>query len=130
MEYGDFGGVGTNGSAYYGTVQPDTDGDLTMVFAFSDDNSYPGVAYISHRTSTPYFTWNSGFDGGYYLRSGTVFYNEFRWGDYSGTAIEYNSKTGQVNTWFSGMFSANVPGINNSWSTGIGYNAFSAQTQP
>ena len=130
MEYGDFGGVGTNGSAYYGTVQPNTDGDLTMVFAYSDDNSYPGVAYISHRTSTPYFTWNSLADSGFYLKAGQVYYNEGRWGDYSGTAIEYNSKTHQVNTWFSGMFSSNVPGITNSWSTAIGYNAFSDPTQP
>jgi hypothetical protein len=126
--YGDGGLLRTNGSAFFGTAQPDTDGDLLMVFAFSSDTDFPGVAYITHRTSEGDGKWNYG-GGGLFLRSGTVFYNEGRWGDYSGTAMEYATAGSQINWWFSGMFSQNFVSISNSWATAIGKDAYTTFTQ-
>ncbi len=124
--YGDGGLLRTNGSAFFGTVQPNSDGDLLMVFAFSSDTDFPGVAYITHRTSELDGAWNYG-GGGFFLRSGLVFYNEGRWGDYSGTAPEYTAS--QINFWFSGMFSQSFSSIANSWATAIGKDAYTSFTQ-
>jgi hypothetical protein len=126
--YGDGGGLRSNGSAFFGTAQPDTDGDLLMVFAFSSDTDFPGVAYITHRVSEGDGLFNYG-GGGFFLHTGQVFYNEGRWGDYSGTALEYASADTQNNWWFSMMYSQSFTSIANSWATHIGKDAYTLTTQ-
>jgi hypothetical protein len=126
--YGDGGGLRTNGSAFFGTAQPDTDGDLLMVFAFSSDTDFPGVAYITHRVSEGDGLFNYG-GGGIFLHQGLVFYNEGRWGDYSGTAIEYATANTQINWWFSGMYSQSFSSIADSWATQIGKDAYTSILQ-
>lgn len=126
--YGDGGGLRGNGSAFFGTAQPDTDGDLLMAFAFSSDVDFPGVAYITHRVSEGDGKWNYG-GGGIFLHTGLVFYNEGRWGDYSGTAIEYATANSQINWWFSMMYSQSFTSIANSWATHIGKDAYTSIMQ-
>ncbi len=128
LTYGDGAGLRGNGSAFFGTAQPDTDGDLLMVFAFSSDVDFPGVAYITHRVSEGDGKWNYGGNGTF-LHSGLVFYDEGRWGDYSGTAIEYATAGSQINWWFSGMYSQSFTSIANSWATHIGKDAYTLTTQ-
>jgi hypothetical protein len=91
-----------------------------MVFNFSSTTAYPGLAYTSRRVS---YGDNLMHDPGIYLRTGQAQYNQFRWGDYTGTSPDL---TGGPFMWFSGMFSNSV----GNWSTGIGRNGFISPTVP
>jgi hypothetical protein len=121
-------GAGHFADAYFGTIQPDPEGNWTMVFNFSNRSISPGTAYTSNRV-----TWPTPFhDGGFFLCQNNRFYNQFRWGDYTATAIDLlnpaqlGAPAGGTPSrfpafWFSGMF---VKG-NGHWSTCIGANTFS-----
>jgi hypothetical protein len=118
----------TNGSTFYGTPQPDPEGNVTMVFALSDDGHFPGVAYVSRRVTQ---TQNTMHDGGIYLAAGQHFYkqldthNRNRWGDYTAVAPDLTSSLTTF-MWFAGQFSDSV----GNWATTIGENGFTAVTQP
>lgn len=114
------GAWASHGSAYFGTLQPDPENNVTMVFNFSSTTAYPGLAYTSRRVS---YGDNLMHDPGIYLRNGQAQYNQFRWGDYTGTSPDL---TGGPFMWFSGMFSNSV----GNWSTGIGRNGFISPTVP
>lgn len=122
------GNFNTNGSTYYGTPQPDPEGNVTMVFALSDDNHYPGVAYVSRRVTQ---TQNTMHDAGIYLAAGQHFYqqlccgNRNRWGDYTAVAPDLTSPTTTF-MWFAAQFSDSA----GNWATKIGKNGFTAVTQP
>jgi len=121
-------GAGHFADAYFGTIQPDPEGNWTMVFNFSNRSISPGTAYTSNRV-----IWPTPFhDGGFFLCQNNRFYNQFRWGDYTATAIDLlnpaqlGAPAGGTPSrfpafWFSGMF---VKG-NGHWSTCIGANTFS-----
>jgi hypothetical protein len=125
-------GAGHVAGAYFGTIQPDPEGNWTMVFNFSNQNNAPGTAYTSNRV-----TWPTPFhDGGLFLCQNNVFYSQDRWGDYTATAIDLlnaaqpNASAGGTPArnpafWFSGMFVKN----NGQWSTCIGANTFSLATE-
>jgi hypothetical protein len=115
----DIGG-GTGLNAYFGTIQPDTERNLTMVFSFSGDNFFPSVAYVSNRATMAPGSWH---DSGVFLCSGQAFYSQGRWGDYTGTSIELTSPN---RMWFSGMFSQ----ANGDWGTCVGKNGYTASNQP
>lgn len=114
-------GYGVNGSSYYGTLQPDSEGNVTMVYAFSDDNNYPSLAYVSRRTSQ---LANTMHDSGIFAASGAGSYTQGRWGDYTGVSLDESSAN--VTKWFSGMYSLS----NGNWSTAIDYNGFLTPNQP
>jgi len=113
-------GGGTIANAYFGTLQPDAERNLTMVFNFSGDNSFPGVAVVSNRVTQAPGNWH---DPGIFLCAGQGLYTQGRWGDFTGTSIETSS---QQKMWVSGMFS---DGSGN-WSTCIGKNGYVASNQP
>ena len=113
-------GGGTTVNAYFGTIQPDTERNLTMVLNFSGDNFFPGVVYTSNRATQAPGSWH---DAGLFLCQGQAFYGQQRWGDFTGTSIEASSP-GRM--WFSGMFSQS----DGNWGTCIGKNGFVASNQP
>ncbi len=114
------GGWGSNGSAYYATLQPDTENNLVMVFSFSADNAFPGMVYTSRRVNYGDSLMNG---VGSYLVSGSAFWNQgcnnngqfCRWGDYNATAPDLTVAT-QPSMWFAAQY-ANSSG---NWGTAIG----------
>ena len=124
-------GAGHAAGAYYGTIQPDPEGNWTMVFNFSNRTTSPATAYTSNRV-----TWPTPFhDPGFFLCQNNAVYNQGRWGDYTGTApdllnsAQLGAPAGGTPTrypgfWFAGMFVKN----NGNWSTCIGANTFSLAT--
>src|SRR2546425_266560 len=70
--WGCFGFSGDNTfSAYYPTAQPDDEGNVTAVFNFSGQYSYPSVGYISKRSTMRPGSFS---DSGIILKSGAAFY--------------------------------------------------------
>jgi hypothetical protein len=125
------GGRGVNGSNYYGTLSLDSEGNSTIVYAYSDDSFFPGVAYTSKRVTS--LTLH---DNGIFLATGGAFYEQLdgsgrnRWGDYTAVAPDFNGlDPNGLNTtmmWFAGEFS-NSSG---NWATRIGTNRFTSLSQP
>jgi hypothetical protein len=116
------GGRSNNGSAYFATLQPDPERNVTMVLNYSDSSTSPGTAYVSRRVTQ---AKNTMHDTGIYLQSGLATYNFERWGDYTGTAIDLTSSTTPY-MWFSGMYTTST----GNWGTRIGRNTFSSVNQP
>ncbi len=108
-----------DGAASFGALMPDADGNLFMLFEFSNNASFPGVAYTARRV-----TYSPGFfhDGGIYLRTGDANTFDSRWGDFEATSYDGVSTD---NVWFSGQYS-NSSG---DWSTFIGKDKFSLATR-
>lgn len=111
------GGWGGNGSAYFATLQPDAEGNVAMVFNWSNDGIYPGTAYAMRRVSQYLM-----HDAGGFIRAGQGYYGQGRWGDYTGTS--FDASNGSM--WFSGMYS--LP--NGNWGTRIGNAMFKTPNQP
>jgi hypothetical protein len=107
------GGFVQNGSAYFGTLQPDPEGNVTMVYNYSEDDQFPGTAYTSRKVDYCCLMNGSGF----FIRGGDAFYGQGRWGDYTGTAVD-NTLANSPSVWFSGMFAES----NGNWGTWIGAN--------
>jgi hypothetical protein len=116
------GGQGAAGSTYFGTLAPDVEGDLTMVFGYSDSNIFPESAYASRRVTQ---ARNTLHDSGIVLCSGSAIYTQGRWGDYTAAVGDITSAS-QGYMWFSAM---NVLS-NGDWGTCIGKNGFTSDTQP
>ncbi len=108
------GGRGNAGSSFYGVLQPDTEGNATLAYAYSDSSSYPGIAYTSKRVTA--LTLH---DNGLYLQSGQGQYNQGRWGDYTGVAPDLTNPA-SISMWFSMMYSTS----GGNWATMIGRNRF------
>jgi len=127
-----WGCVGFSGdstfSEYYPAVQPDEEGNVTVVYNASSSTLYPSTAYLTNRAS---HATGSFRDGGQYLATGSSWYCEIdgygrnRWGDYTatypfGSIIQYSPTF-----WFAGQFSAS-----SNWSTQIGKTSYTSVTQP
>jgi len=129
--------------AFFPTPVPDFEGNVTTVFNFSGNlgacagggaGCYASLAYDSQRV-----TLGSGFnDNGIYLATGTAFYNQGRWGDYTAVApvvpgYQVGATPLRPGFAFSGMYagpgSCFGPG-SGCWFTRIGYNQFSTVNQP
>jgi hypothetical protein len=108
--------TGTGRAAYYGTVQSDPEGNVIMVYNYSDDSTYPGVSYASRRVTQADGVFH---DAGIALISGQGNYAQARWGDYEGTAIDFQSTT-SPSIWFSGMYSR----ADGTWGTRVGKATF------
>src|ERR1700687_764718 len=93
------GGQGTNGSAYFATLQPDPENNVIMTYNYSDDNIYSEFAVNGCRVSLGDSVMNGpGFAFG--IAGGL--YNQFRWGDYSATAPDLTFPSAP-RMWASGM---------------------------
>src|SRR5579859_631601 len=103
-----------DGTASFGALMPDSDGDLFMVFEFMNSSINPEVAYTARRVG---FTLGRFHDGGFVLKAGGASTSNSRWGDYEATSYD-----GANNVWFAGEYSAS----NSDWSTYIGRDAFCA----
>ncbi len=115
------GGWASHGSAFFGTLQPDPENNLVMVYNYTSQSSYPGTAYTSRRVSYGDGLMNG---AGIYLANGAAYYNQGRWGDYTATAVDLNSSLNPY-MWFSGMYSD----ANGNWATQIGKAGYTAPNQ-
>jgi len=103
-----------DGTASFGTLMPDADGDLFMVFEFMNSSINPEVAYTARRVAYPFGSFH---DGGFILKGGNAPTSNSRWGDFEATSFD-----GATNVWFAGEYSAS----NGNWSTYIGRDSFCA----
>lgn len=115
-------GQGAAGATYFGAVQPNDAGDLTMVFVYSDNNIFPLSAYVSRRVTQ---AKNVMHDNGIGLCGNSSLWTGDRWGDYSAVAGDTSSSIFN-SMWFSAMNS--TPGGH--WGACIGKNSFTAINQP
>jgi hypothetical protein len=106
------GGWVNNGSAFYATLQPDQENNLVMVFEYSTDKQYPSLVFASRRV-TFHDNWMNG--AGNFLVSGSAYYSQARWGNYTATAPDLTIANFPT-MWFAGMY-ANSSG---NWGTAIG----------
>lgn len=123
---GGFGGGDTTYGQYYATVQPDDEGNVTVVHNESSDVIYPSTAYLTHRTTLASFP-----DGGLYLAFGSPptycqldNFGRNRWGDYTATSPFGSSIAPYPEFWFAGQFSES----SGNWGTKIGKNGYSNPT--
>lgn len=116
------GGWSSSGSAFYATLQPDPENDVTMVFNYSSKSIKPGTAYVSRRVT---HGQNLMHDAGVMLQSGISAYHHTRWGDYTATAIDLTVANNPL-MWFSGMYAR----ADGHWGTKIGRNGYTNVNQP
>jgi hypothetical protein len=107
------GGFVQSGSAYFATLQPDPEGNATMVYNYSENDEFPGTAYTARKVDYCCLMNGSGF----FIRGGDAFYGQGRWGDYTATAVD-NTLANSPSVWFSGMFAES----DGDWGTWIGAN--------
>lgn len=103
-----------DGTASFGALMPDADGDLFMVFEFMNSSTNPEIAYTARRVTFPLGSFH---DGGLVLKAGAAPTSNSRWGDYEATSYD-----GANNVWFAGEYSAS----NGDWSTFIGRDTYCA----
>jgi len=109
----DCGGQGASGSAYYATLIPDAEDNITMTYTYSDNNTFPEMAVTGRRVTLSDSIMNG---PGYVIIGGSGLYGQGRWGDFSAVAPD-NSLAGSVLMWTAGDFDNS-----GNWGT-----AFSAQ---
>lgn len=131
------GGFSNGGSAYYGTMQPDSERNFVMVYSYSAPGTagctpnsssciYPSAAYVSHRVTQPQNTFP---DQGLILQLGASYYHQTnpqgvnRWGDYSAAAPSYSKAN---SFWVEGEYSIN----SSSWGKAVGLTAFTSPAGP
>jgi hypothetical protein len=118
-----------SGARFYPTVQPDSEGNVTLVFNYSDDTVYPSSEYASNRvTQAP----NTMHDDGKILQPGLAFYSPPKfsgvpkpWGHYTAAAVDLTPAT-QPSMWFTAETSKALK----EYRTAIGHNAYTAASQP
>ena len=108
------GGQGASGSAFFATLVPDAEDNLTMEYTYSDNNIYPEMAVTGRRVTYVDSNMNG---AGFVVAGGSGLYTQGRWGDYSAVAPD-NSAPGKVLMWTAGDYDAS-----GNWGTAI-----SAQT--
>ena len=82
---------GTATDTYYGTLQPDPQGNVIMVFNYSDNSSFPvSSAYTGRRVTQ---AANAMHDPFIFLQIGAAAYQDSLWGDYTATAPDLTSAT-------------------------------------
>jgi len=103
-----------DGTASFGALMPDADGNLFMVFEFMNSSTNPELAYTGRRVAFPFGSFH---DGGLILKAGGAPTFDSRWGDFEATSFD-----GTTNVWFAGQYSAS----SGDWSTYIGRDSFCA----
>jgi hypothetical protein len=76
--------------SFYGTLQPDPEGNVIMVFSYSDGGTDVSSAYTGRRVTQ---AANTMHDAGNFLQIGAAAYQDGRWGDYNATAPDLTSPT-------------------------------------
>jgi hypothetical protein len=115
-------GGGRTANAYYGTIVPDPERNLAMVFNFSGTSRFGSTAYVTNRVTNVAGHWH---DAGNFLMTGRAFYGQGRWGDYTGVSNDLSSPTSPT-LWFSGMFAQ----ADGTWGTWIGRTGYRFSNQP
>ncbi len=115
------GGQAASGGSYYAALAPDVGGDLTMVYSFSDNNTYPSSVYTGRRATQ---ATNTMHDAGIYMCTSSTTWSG-RWGDYNAAAGDITLPS-QDYQWFS---ADNVLSSGN-WGSCIGKNGFTNVIQP
>lgn len=102
---------GGNGAAWYGTLAPDSEGNMFMIFNFSGLGFNPSSAYVSRRVTDRLGAMH---DGGIFLVASTHTTFDTRWGDYSAASF-----TGPANNtvWVAAEHSCTDTG---DWCTALG----------
>lgn len=95
------------GSAYYGAIMPDLKGDFFLNFGYSSSSTNPSALYVARKPGDPLGT----MEPPVVAKAGTTFYQGFRWGDYSASAIDGLTTASQV--WMATEYSVS------NWSTFI-----------
>jgi hypothetical protein len=117
-----FAGEDATYSEYYPTVQPDDEGNVTVVFNYSSSSINPSMGYVSQRTTAGSFP-----DGGFGLAGGAAAYCQLdhtgrnRLGDYTATSPFGPTVEPYPEFWFGGQFSE----ASGNWGTKIGKNGYS-----
>lgn len=120
-------GDGT-GATFYPEVQPDPEGDVLVVFNYSDDATFPSAAYATNRATEAPGTMH---DSGFFLQKGLATYELLdnsgfnRWGDYTAASLDLTPGT-RASFWFAAESSKAA----NAYRTAIGHNEFSKLVQP
>jgi hypothetical protein len=101
------------GSAWFGDTMPDEEGNLVMVFDFSNATTNPESAYVSRRVTFP---------NGSFHDNGLVLFNGGagaigRWGDFEATSFD---GPGSNHIWVAAQHATST----GDWATGIGKVAF------
>jgi hypothetical protein len=81
---------GTATDTYYGTLQPDPQGNVIMVFDYSDSATNVSSAYTGRRVTQAANTMHDPF---IFLQIGAAAYQDSLWGDYTATAPDLTSTT-------------------------------------
>jgi len=115
------GGQGAAGSSYYAALAPNIDGDLSMIFNYSDNVTNAETAYTSRRSTQ---AQNTMHDNGLVLCGGASA-AVGRWGDYEANVADVPGSN-QNFTWFSGQ---NTIG-GGAWGTCIGRFGYTKLNQP
>lgn len=130
-------GFVNGGSAYYGTIQPDSERNFVMVYTYSAPGTsgcspnvtsciYPSAAYVSRRVTQAQNTFP---DTGTILTLGGAYYHQLnpqgvnRWGDYSAAAPNYAAPN---SFWVEGEYSES----NGNWGKVVGQTAFITPSGP
>src|SRR5262249_37404404 len=64
-------GFSNGGGAYYGTIDPDSEGNWTMVYNFSSTTTFPSTVFLTNRVSQ---APNTVHDAGVVAATGNAFY--------------------------------------------------------
>jgi len=131
------GGFSNGGSAYYGTIQPDSERNFVMVYSYSAPGTsgctpnsttciYPSGAYVSRRVTQAQNTFP---DQGTILELGAAYYHQLnpqgvnRWGDYSAASPMYGTSN---SFWIEAEYAES----NGNWGKAVGQTKFSSPTGP
>ncbi len=116
-------------SEYYPTVQPDDEGNATIVFNYSSSKTYPSVGYISLRTTQAPGSFP---DPGLALANGLAHYCQLDnsrtfnlWADDTATSPFGTPIAGYPQFWFAGAYSES----NGNWGTRIAKSGYTSGTQ-
>jgi hypothetical protein len=117
----------TTFDTYYATQQPDTEGNVTYAWNFSNSGTFPSLIFSSRRAAQSVGTEP---DGGLFAVAGAGFYGQGRWGDYTAVAPGGLASSGGSGSlpvmYFAGMFARS----DGTWQTAIGRNGYSDISQP
>ena len=112
-------GQGDNGTGatFYPEVQPDPEGNVLVVFNYSDDDKFPSSAYATNRATEAPGTCMTADS---FLQHGLAMYQILdtsdptnpinRWGDYTAASLDLTPGT-QASFWFAGESSKSASGV-------------------
>ncbi len=116
--------AGDTGSATFGTLMPDAQGNVTMVFDHMSSTTFPEIRYITKAAGAANFSGQgvllqAGANDYRPAQCGAANFGVCRWGDYEATSFD-----GAGHIWFSSQFAntlnTGAPQFGRNWGTWIG----------